>query len=153
MSEHKSRVEWNLKGPFDYKTYSRAHDISFEGGIHVPGNAAAGNIPPTVPAAHGVDPEQAFVASLSTCHMLWFLHLATRAKLTVTRYVDEASGVLEKNAAGVAMMTKVTLRPAVSFSGTPPTKEEHERLHHEAHKECYIANSVKSEVECLPTIS
>jgi organic hydroperoxide reductase OsmC/OhrA len=153
MSEHKSRVEWNLKGPFEYKIYSRAHDISFEGGIHVPGNAAPANIPPTVPAAHGVDPEQAFVASLSTCHMLWFLHLATRAKLTVTRYVDEASGVLEKNPAGVSMMTRVTLRPAVSFSGTPPTVEEHERLHHKAHEECFIANSVKSEVVCLPSIS
>lgn len=153
MSEHKARVEWKLQGPFEYKSYSRAHTIEFEGGIRVPGNAAAGNIPATVPAAPGADPEQQFVASLSTCHMLWFLHLASRAKLTVTRYVDEASGVLEKNAQGVAMMTKVTLRPAVSFSGTPPTAEEHERLHHKAHEECFIANSVKSTVECLPSIS
>ena len=153
MSEHKARVEWNLQGPFEYKSYSRAHTIEFEDGIRVPGNAAAGNIPATVPPAPGADPEQQFVASLSTCHMLWFLHLASRAKFTVTRYVDEASGVLEKNAQDVAMMTRVTLRPAVSFSGTPPTVEEHERLHHKAHEECFIANSVKSTVECLPSIS
>jgi len=153
MSEHKAKVEWNLKGEFDYKSYSRAHSMAFEGGIVVAGNAAAGNIPPSVPAAPGVDPEQAFVASLSTCHMLWFLHVASRAKFTVTRYVDEASGVLEKNAEGVMMMTKVMLRPAVSFSANAPTPAEHERLHHEAHEKCFIANSVRSEVTCLPSIA
>ncbi|MGQ0511288.1 MAG: OsmC family protein [Betaproteobacteria bacterium] len=153
MSEHKATVEWNLQGAFDYKTYSRTHSVDFGNGIVVAGNAAAGNVPPTVPAAHGVDPEQAFVASLSTCHMLWFLHLASRAKFTVTRYVDEASGVLEKGPQGKWMMTRVTLRPAVSFSGTAPAPEEHEQLHHKAHEECYVANSVKSEVICLPTIS
>jgi organic hydroperoxide reductase OsmC/OhrA len=153
MSEHRATIEWKLQGAFEYKSYSRTHTIEFEGGIRVPGNAAAGNIPASVPAAHGVDPEQAFVASLSSCHMLWFLHLASKAKFTVTRYVDDASGILEKNAQGIAMMTRVTLRPAVSFSGTAPTAEEHQRLHHKAHEECFIANSVKSEVECLPTIS
>jgi organic hydroperoxide reductase OsmC/OhrA len=153
MSEHRAKVSWRLEGAFDYKTYSRAHTIEFEGGVRVAGNAAAGNIPATVQPSAGADPEQAFVASLSACHMLWFLHLACRAKFTVARYVDEASGVLEKNSAGLAMMTRVTLRPAVSFSGTAPTKEEHERLHHGAHKACFIANSVKSEVTCLPTLS
>ena len=153
MSEHHATVEWQLQGEFRYETYSRAHRVDFGRGVRLDGNAAAANIPKTAPATPGADPEQQFVASLSTCHMLWFLHLASRAKLTVTRYVDEASGVLEKNAQGVAAMTKVTLRPAVSFSGTPPTAEEHERLHHKAHEECFIANSVKSTVECLPRIS
>ena len=153
MSEHRARVEWKLQGSFDYKTYSRAHDIAFEHDVRVPGNAAPGNIPATVPAAAGVDPEQAFVASLSSCHMLWFLQVACRAKFTVTRYVDEATGVLEKNVQGVSMMTRVTLKPAVSFAGTPPTAEEHARLHHEAHEKCFIANSVKSEVACEPSIS
>ena len=153
MSEHRATVEWQLQGEFKYETYSRSHSVDFGRGIRLAGNAAASNIPKTAPATPGADPEQQFVASLSSCHMLWFLHLATRAKLTVTRYVDEASGVLEKNAQGVAMMTKVTLRPVVSFSGTPPTAEEHERLHHQAHEECFIANSVKSTVECLPRIS
>jgi organic hydroperoxide reductase OsmC/OhrA len=153
MSEHRAKITWQLQGPFDYKTYSRAHAIEFEGGISVPGNAAAGNIPATVTPAAGIDPEQAFVASLSSCHMLWFLHLACREKLTVTRYVDEASGVLEKNAAGVMAMTRVTLRPAVSFSGKAPTPEEHARLHHAAHEKCFIANSVSSEVLVEPRIA
>lgn len=153
MSEHRARVQWTLQGEFEYKSYPRTHLVEFEGGIRFPGNAAPANIPATVPAAPGVDPEQAFVASISSCHMLWFLHIASRAKFTVTRYVDEAAGVLEKNAQGVLMMTRVTLRPVVSFSGKPPTAEEHARLHHEAHEKCFIANSVKSEVTCVPAIS
>jgi len=153
MSENTARVEWNLQGAFEYKTYSRAHSMDFGGGIVVPENAAAGNIPPTVPAAHGADPEQAFVASLSACHMLWFLHLANRAKFTVTRYVDEASGVLEKGPGGKWMMTRVTLRPAVTFSGTAPSADEHEQLHHKAHEECYVANSVRTQVTCLPAVA
>ena len=153
MSEYRATIEWRLQGEFDYAKYSRAHVLDFGHGLRLPGNAAPGNIPKTVAWAAGADPEQQFVAALSACHMLWFLHLACRAKFTVTRYVDEASGVLEKNAQGVMAMTRVTLRPAVSFSGTAPTPEEHERLHHQAHKECFIANSVKSEVECLPTLS
>jgi organic hydroperoxide reductase OsmC/OhrA len=153
MSEHRARVEWELKGPFEYPRYSRAHTMEFPGGIRVPGNAAAGNIPATVPAFAGVDPEQAFVASLSACHMLWFLHLACRAGHTVTRYVDEASGVLARNGEGAVMMTRVTLRPAVSFSGAPPAAAEHAKLHHEAHEKCFIANSVRSEVVCEPRIA
>lgn len=152
MSEHRATIEWSLKGEFDYKSYPRAHDVRFGSGIRVPGNAAPENIPPTAPHTPGADPEQQFVASLSACHMLWFLHLACRARLVVTSYVDEASGVLEKDPQGVPMMTRITLRPAVSFSGTPPTPEEHARLHHAAHEKCFIANSVKSEVTCLPTI-
>jgi organic hydroperoxide reductase OsmC/OhrA len=153
MSEHRAKVEWTLNGPFDYETYPRLHRVGFGAGIHYPGTAAPANIPASVPPAPGVDPEQAFVASLSACHMLWFLHLACRAKLTVTRYVDDASGILDKGPTGAMTITRVTLRPAVSFSGAPPTPEEHARLHHVAHEKCFIANSVTSEVECLPTIS
>ena len=153
MSEYRATVEWQLQGEFSYESYSRAHSIDFGHDLRLPGNAAPWNIPKTVQWTPGADPEQQFVASLSTCHMLWFLHVACRAKFTVTRYVDEASGVLEKNAQGIVMMTRVTLKPAVSFSGTPPTPQEHARLHHEAHEKCFIANSVKSEVACLPTIS
>ena len=153
MSEHTARVEWNLQGAFEYKTHSRTHSMDFGGGIVVPGNAAAGNIPPTVPAVHGMDPEQALVASLSTCHMPWFLHLANRVKITVTRYVDEASGVLKKGPGGKWMMTRVTLWPAVTFSGTAPTAKEHGQLHHKAHEECYVANSVRTEVICLPDVA
>jgi organic hydroperoxide reductase OsmC/OhrA len=149
VSEHRASVEWSREGrDFVYETYSRQHVLRFEGGITVPGNAAPGNIPKTVPPAPGVDPEQAFVAALSSCHMLWFLHLACQRKFVVERYVDEAVGVLSGN-----WISKVTLRPVVAFSGKAPSDEEHRALHHKAHEKCYIANSVKSEVLVEPSIA
>jgi organic hydroperoxide reductase OsmC/OhrA len=153
MSEHRATVEWQLAGEFRYETYSRAHSIDFGRGIRVAGNAAAGNIPKTVAAAAGVDPEQQFVASLASCHMLWFLHLANRKNLVVARYVDEASGVLGKNAGGKEAMTRITLRPAVTFSGAAPSAEDHMKLHEKAHERCFIANSVKSEIILDPRIA
>ena len=153
MSEHHATIEWRLAGEFRYETYSRVHGVDFGGGAVLAGNAAASNIPPTVPAAPGADPEQQFVASLSSCHMLWFLHIASTRKFVVQRYVDEASGVLAKNAEGKEAMTRVTLRPAVTFSGTPPSAEEHAKLHEKAHERCFIANSIKSEVVLEPRIA
>ena len=146
MSEHRATVEWNRSGEFRYETYPRAHELRFDG-ISVPGNAAAANIPQTVAAREGVDPEQAFVAALSSCHMLWFLHLACNRKFVIDRYVDEAVGVLDKD-----WISKVTLHPVVTFSGKAPTEEEHRALHHKAHEKCYVANSVKSEVLVEPRI-
>jgi organic hydroperoxide reductase OsmC/OhrA len=123
MSEHRATVEWQRNGlEFDYRTYSRRHQMHFDG-MSVPGNAAAENIPATVEHADGVDPEQAFVAALSSCHILWFLHLACQKKWVIERYVDEAVGVLAK---------------------------EHHALHHAAHEKCYIANSVETEVVIDP---
>ncbi len=153
MSEHRATVEWQLQGEFKYETYSRSHRLDFGREIQLAGNAAAANIPKTAPNTPGVDPEQQFVASLSSCHMLWFLHLATRKNLVVERYRDEASGVLEKNAEGREAMTRVTLRPAVTFSGAAPSKEDHMTLHEKAHERCYIANSVKTEVILEPRIA
>ena len=153
MSEYSATVQWRLEDEFKYESYSRAHAIDFGHDLRLAGNAAPWNIPESVPWTPGADPEQLFVASLSTCHMLWFLHLAHDAKFVVEHYRDEASGVLERNAEGRQAMTRVTLRPAVSFAGLAPTPEEHERLHHKAHEKCFIANSVKSEVVCLPTLS
>jgi organic hydroperoxide reductase OsmC/OhrA len=144
MSEHRATVEWQRAGEFRYETYSRAHTLEFDG-IRVPGNAAPGNIPATVEPRPGVDPEQAFVAALSSCHMLWFLHLACRGKWVVERYVDEAVGVLEKT-----WVSRVTLRPKVTFSGQAPSADELHALHHAAHEKCYIANSVKTEVRIEP---
>ena len=146
MSEHRATVEWQRSGEFRYETYSRSHTIDFEG-ISLPGSAAPGNIPATARGPAGVDPEQSFVASLSACHMLWFLHLACQKKYVVDRYVDEAVGVLDKT-----WMSRVTLRPAVSFSGKAPSEEEHAELHHRAHEKCYIANSVKTEVDVEPCL-
>jgi organic hydroperoxide reductase OsmC/OhrA len=144
MSEHRAIVEWQRAGEFRYETYSRAHTLEFDG-IRVPGNAASGNIPATVEPRPGVDPEQAFVGALSSCHMLWFLHLACEKKWVVVRYVDEAVGVLDRS-----WMSRVTLRPRVTFSGSAPSAEELHALHHAAHEKCYIANSVKTEVRIEP---
>ena len=144
MSEHRAKVQWQRSGEFRYETYSRAHTLQFDG-LTVTGNAAPGNIPRTVPTHEGVDPEQAFVAALSSCHMLWFLHLACEKKWMVERYVDEAVGVLDKT-----WVSRVTLRPKVTFSGRQPSAEDLRALHHAAHENCYIANSVKSEVLIEP---
>ena len=141
MSEHKTTVEWKRQGEMAYDTYSRMHEWRFDSGVSIAGRANPANIPPTAPSLPGVDPEEGFVASISSCHMLWFIHLALLRKFVVERYVDEAVGVLDKT-----WISKVTLRPRVTFSGKAPTPEEHEALHHKAHERCFIANSVKSEV-------
>jgi organic hydroperoxide reductase OsmC/OhrA len=119
----------------------------------VPARAAPANIPPTAAGGSGVDPEQAFVASLSSCHMLWFLHLACRAGHVVERYVDEASGTLGKAADGRMAMTRVTLNPVVAFAGEPPSAEAYAALHETAHEHCFIANSVTSKIVVSPRIA
>jgi organic hydroperoxide reductase OsmC/OhrA len=144
MSEHRATVEWKRSGEFRYETYPRAHTLHFDG-LTVPGNAAPANIPSTVKNESGVDPEQAFVAALSSCHMLWFLHLACQRKWVVERYVDEAVGVLDKT-----WVSRVTLRPKVTFSSKEPSAQELRALHHAAHEKCFIANSVKTEVLIEP---
>lgn len=145
MSEHRATVEWSRNGAeFRYEKYPRTHEIRF-GGLSLKGTAAPANIPATVGPQPGVDPEQAYVASLSSCHMLWFLHIACRAGYVVDGYVDEASGILDKT-----WMARVTLRPRVTFSGKAPDAEEHRALHHRAHEKCFIANSVKTEVVIEP---
>jgi organic hydroperoxide reductase OsmC/OhrA len=151
MSIHEATVEWRRLTPdFEYATYDRGHWLAFGEDIRVPATAARANIPPTAPVSPGVDPEQAFVASLSSCHMLWFLHLACAAKLVVDRYVDRAAGVLEKNGEGKLAMTRVTLKPSVTFNGAQPSEAEVRALHGRAHAKCFIANSVKTEVVVEP---
>jgi organic hydroperoxide reductase OsmC/OhrA len=151
MSVHEATIEWRRLTPdFEYATYDRGHWLAFPGDIRVPGTAARANIPSTAPFAAGVDPEQAFVAALSSCHMLWFLHLAGAGKLIVDRYVDRAAGVLEKDRKGKLAMTRVTLKPSVTFSGTPPSEAEVRALHERAHERCFIANSVKTAVSIEP---
>ena len=146
MSEHRATVEWQRAGEFRYDAYSRCHVLRFDD-IVVPGTAAPGNVPSPALAGPGVDPEQAFVAALSACHMLWFLALAAQRKWVVETYVDEAVGVLDRT-----WMSRVTLRPSVAFSGRRPTEEEHKALHHRAHEKCFIANSVKTEVIVEPCL-
>lgn len=153
MSEYRATVEWQLQGEFRYETYSRTHTVDFGHGVQLPGNAAPWNIPKTVAWTPGADPEQQFVASLSTCHMLWFLHLAHDARLVVDHYRDEASGVLAKNAEGRLAMTQVTLRPMVTFAGTKPAAEQFAQLHERTHQRCFIANSVTSEIILEPRVT
>lgn len=144
MSEHRAVIDWKRETPdFTYESYNRDHDWSFDAGITVRASAA--------PAYKGneqcVDPEEAFVASLSACHMLTFLAIASKKRYIVDGYRDEAAGVLEKDAAGRLAITKVTLRPLVRFGGErTPSPEELRQLHDQAHHACFIANSVKTEV-------
>jgi organic hydroperoxide reductase OsmC/OhrA len=146
VSEHRAAVEWKRSGEFRHETYSRNHLVRFDG-FELTGRASPENIPPTSATGPGVDPEQAFVGSLSACHMLWFLALAAQRKWIVESYVDEAVGVLDKT-----WMSRVTLRPVVAFSGRRPSEEEHKALHHRAHEKCFIANSVKTEVIVEPCL-
>ena len=147
MSEHSATIEWRRATPdFNYRTYDRAHVWRFESGVEVPACASPANIPATAHTAPGVDPEEGFVAAISSCHMLWFLHIACTHEFIVDHYNDHAVGTLEKDRDGKLSVTRVILRPSVSFSGTPPTAERLAELHTEAHEECFIANSVKTEV-------
>jgi len=143
MSAHHATVRWHrTTDSFSYDTYGRAHTWHFTGGTVVEASAA--------PAYRGdadlVDPEEAFVASLASCHLLTFLALAARAGLTVNAYEDEAEGVLAKNEDGRLAITHIVLRPRVRFDGDQPGPEEIERLHERAHAGCFIANSVRTEV-------
>jgi organic hydroperoxide reductase OsmC/OhrA len=152
MSEYTAEVLWE-RGDQDFlaNTYSRRHSLRFDGGAEWAGSSSPHVVPLPFSDASAVDPEEAFVASLSSCHMLWFLTMAVKRKFCVDRYFDAASGVMEKNADGKMAMTVVTLRPEVTFSGeNQPTREQIEHMHHRAHEECFIANSVKTDVRCEP---
>lgn len=143
MSEHKIALAWKRTSPdFAYETYNREHTWTFKNGSVVNASAA--------PAYRGktdcVDPEETLVASISSCHMLTFLALACRKKLIVDSYVDDAVGHLEKNADGKLAVTRVELRPQIKFGGSAPSAEELAKLHDHAHHECFIANSVRTEV-------
>jgi len=154
MADHvyKAQIIWRRgDAVFTDNRYSRGHTWRFDGGVDVPASSSplSVRVPLSVEAA--VDPEEAFVASLSSCHMLWFLSIAAKKGFRVDDYADEAVGVLAKNAAGKLAMTRVTLRPRVRFSGDKrPSAEELSKLHHEAHEECFIANSVTADVRCEP---
>ncbi len=144
MSEHKVTLEWKRETDrFSYESYNRDHVWIFEGGVRVPASAA--------PAYRGnpahVNPEEALVAALSSCHMLTFLAIAAKKQFVVDRYDDHAVGFLEKNANGKLAITRVILRPRVAFGGpNPPTQEQIHSLHERAHSECFIANSVTTDV-------
>lgn len=148
MSEYFATVSWQRNGQnFLDGKYSRGHIWRFDGGAEIPASSSPHVVPVPMSVKEYVDPEEAFVASLSSCHMLFFLHLAGKAKLLIEEYVDEAVGIMEKNEEGRQAMTKVTLRPRIVFSeGTQASRDQLERLHHQAHELCFIANSVTAQV-------
>jgi organic hydroperoxide reductase OsmC/OhrA len=152
MATYTAEVLW-LRDEQDFLSnhYSRRHQLRFDGGAEVLGSSSPHVVPLPLSDSAGVDPEEAFVASLSSCHMLWFLSIAAKRLYCVDRYFDSASGVMGKNAEGKVAMLTVTLKPDVTFSGEhTPTRAQIDHMHHEAHEACYIASSVKTEVRCEP---
>ncbi len=156
MSQYTAECLWQRRGSespedFAHQRYSRAHELRFDGGAVLPASSAVSSVklPWSDPA--GVDPEEMLVASLSSCHMLWFLSLAAQAGFVVDRYHDAAVGTMARNAQGKLVITEVVLRPQVSFArDKQPGAEALAALHHHAHEECFIANSVRSEVRVEP---
>lgn len=148
MSEYVATIRWQRgTDRFTDDKYSRGHEWVFDGGLTVPASASPDIVPLPMSVAKNVDPEEAFVASLSSCHMLFFLHIAANSGYVVDDYTDEASGCMEKNDEGQTVITKVVLRPNATYSGEQiPDRNKIERMHHLAHEQCFIANSVKTEV-------
>ena len=152
MSEHLATVEWSRDGQaFADNRYSRAHDWRFDGGAVVRGSSAPTSVPVPMSDPAAVDPEEALVAAVSSCHMLFFLAFAAKAGFTVDDYRDQASGVLGRDERGRMSITAVTLRPAITFSGdVQPDAAAIADLHHRAHEACYIANSIRAAVTVEP---
>ena len=152
MSTYSARITWSRgEAAFLDHRYPRRHAIRFDGGAELPGSSSPHVVraPFSDPAA--VDPEEMFVASLSSCHMLWFLSIAAGRGFRVDSYDDDAEGEMARDERGKMAMTRVTLRPRVAFSGDKlPSRADLDAMHHEAHDECFIANSVRTDVRCEP---
>jgi organic hydroperoxide reductase OsmC/OhrA len=155
MAIYTATIQWkkSKNGDFLKSRYSRAHTWSFDGGITIPASSSPHVVPVPMSTENAVDPEEAFVASVSSCHMLWFLSIAAKTGFVVESYTDTAIGTMKKDSAGKEAITSVTLSPKTKFSGNKqPTRLELEALHHAAHESCYIANSIKSEIQCYPVL-
>lgn len=152
MHRYEAKIVWSRNGEaFVDNRYSRAHEWIFDGGTRVPASSSPSSVPVPMSLAAAVDPEEAFVASISSCHMLWFLSLAAQQGFVVDRYTDDAYGIMEKNSEGRLYVSRVWLRPKIGFVGErQPSSVEIDGLHHRAHERCFIANSVKSEISIQP---
>lgn len=148
MSDCSATIKWSRGDHgFTDSSYSRGHEWSFDGGLTVPASASPGIVPLPMSVAENVDPEEAFVASLSSCHMLFFLSLAAKRGIVVDQYTDEATGMMAKDADGNMAMIRVVLRPDCRYPvESSPDPELIRQLHHLAHRLCFIANSIKSDV-------
>ena len=148
MAEHRATIDWaNPNEEFTRGRYSREHTWAFDGGVVVQASPSPAVVPAPWSNEAAVDPEEAYVASVSSCHMLTFLALAAKKRFVVDSYVDDAVGFMEKNEDGRVAVTRVVLRPDIAFSGDRvPGPEDLDRLHHQAHQHCFIANSVRTEI-------
>jgi organic hydroperoxide reductase OsmC/OhrA len=148
MHVYTASVAWQRgDAAFTDNRYSRRHAGRFDGGAEVPGSSSPLSVPVPYSDPSAVDPEEAFVAAISSCHMLWFLGLAAKRGFRVDRYEDEAQGFMEKNEEGKMAITRATLRPRVAFDpAAGPSREVLDALHHEAHERCYIASSVRTRI-------
>jgi organic hydroperoxide reductase OsmC/OhrA len=147
MTVFSAQVSWQRgEGDFAAGRYSRGHSWNFDGGLSVPASASPHNVPLPYSVAESVDPEEAYVAALSSCHMLFYLWLASKRGMVIDSYVDAANGVMEK-VDGKMIVSRVELRPAVVYSSGQPSRATEEELHHEAHELCFLANSVKTVIE------
>ena len=149
MSSHTATIRWSQDEDdhFTLGRYTRVHEIAFDGGTTIEASGAPSNVPAQFSSETSVDPEEMFVASLASCHMLWFLDLSRRAGVEILSYEDQAEGLMAKNAAGRTAIVKVTLRPKIEVKGDAAMLTE---LHHKAHEACFIANSVTTEVVVEP---
>jgi organic hydroperoxide reductase OsmC/OhrA len=150
MATHTVTVEWQSDGQFASGKYSRAHDWRFDGGAAVRGSSSPSVVPLPYSDPSAIDPEEALLASASSCHMLWFLHLARDAGFVIESYRDEVEGKIGRDDRGLMAFTSITLRPAISFEGAEPAAAQLDTLHHQAHEKCFIANSLRTEIRVEP---
>lgn len=146
MSRHDACIGWRSDGRFTDNSYSRAHSWSFDGGQTVRASSSPNVVPVPRSDPFGVDPEEALVASVASCHMLWFLDLARKAGLDVLSYDDDPFGEMGRTGEGRYALSRITLRPRIAYAGRAPEPGELDALHHEAHARCFIANSLKTEI-------
>lgn len=155
MSEYTATVRWrnDTGAEFPKGRYSRGHVWEFDGGVTVPASSSPHVVRVPLSRENAVDPEEALVASISSCHMLWFLSIAAQNGYLVESYEDEAVGIMSRNEDGKLAMTSVRLNPMIRISGeNRPDGQELDSMHHEAHEACFIASSVRTEISCHPKI-
>lgn len=146
MAKFTAEIAWHRnEANFTDRRYSRAHVWRFDGGLEVPASASPHVVPLPYSVAENVDPEEAYIAALSSCHMLFFLDFASRRNIVVDEYIDVACGIMAQRD-GKTVITQVELRPKVTYSGDAPTAELEADIHHAAHDACFLANSVKTEI-------
>ena len=151
MSRHSATIRWDRGAAvFADGRYHRAHHWEFDGGARVRASASPSVVPLPLSIEDAVDPEEAFVAALSSCHMLWFLWVAQRRGFVVDRYADSAHGLIAGNGEGQLAMTRIWLAPCVSFGATRPDHDLFRAMHDEAHSRCFLAASVRAEIQCEP---